>query len=240
MNAISQRLNIPPVTLGYMAICIVLFLVTTNPSTFTLSNSSLASYLWLYPEGMHLPLGVLTGLTFSFLHLNLGHIAMNLFMLWFVGSAIERQYGSTTYALMIVATSYGSALVVSLLGAGAITVGASGVLYGLFGIALGNAFAYGGETRSLLALIVMNLVYTLISPGVSLWGHVGGLVSGLIIGGLIYLVAQARSTQGWGHPTPLSSGQSLRERLTAVPVQSVLRGGTVALAAVEILAFVLV
>ncbi|MHA2787596.1 rhomboid family intramembrane serine protease [Corynebacterium sp. S7] len=61
------------------------------------------------------------------------------------------------------------------------TAGASGALYALMAVLIAVASRRSADLRAPLVLLVMNVLYTLISPGVSLWGHLGGLIAGALM-----------------------------------------------------------
>ncbi|HEX2507482.1 MAG TPA: rhomboid family intramembrane serine protease [Miltoncostaeaceae bacterium] len=120
-------------------------------------------------------------ITGGFLHAGLIHIAFNMYLLWILGAALERFAGSLRFlAIYFVALLWGSAGAL-LLSPDSHTVGASGAVFGLMaalfllerqkGIAL-----LGGSVG---ALLVINLVFTFAFPGVSIGGHVGGILGGL-------------------------------------------------------------
>ena len=120
-------------------------------------------------------------ITGGFLHAGLIHIAFNMYLLWILGGALERFAGSLRFlAIYFVALLWGSAGAL-VLSPDSHTVGASGAVFGLMaalfllerqkGIAL-----LGGSVG---ALLVINLVFTFAFPGVSIGGHVGGILGGL-------------------------------------------------------------
>src|SRR3546814_4426532 len=66
----------------------------------------------------------------------------------------------------------------------ALTVGAAGAVFGLFGYAVVGQFVRGINPlqTGLGAVILINLAFTFLVPGISIGGHVGGLLGGLIAG----------------------------------------------------------
>lgn len=177
-----------------VALCAVIYLLTSVQSLNFLSptrGSSLAHLLWLVSPEVAPGLGmgdVYRGLTFSFVHSSVDHIFFNALMLWIFGAAIEARYGSAAMAAMIVATSFGSAIAISWLSPMSVTVGASGVIYGLMAIACGMVARNKWKLRPIMVLIAINLGFSVISPGVSLSGHLGGLCAGAIIAVVIAAV----------------------------------------------------
>jgi membrane associated rhomboid family serine protease len=120
-------------------------------------------------------------ITSAFLHANLIHIAFNMYFLWFVGSAVEQALGRGRFILIYVVSALAGS-------AGALvwtptqpTVGASGALFGLLGAALilerQRNFVLGG---SAMALIVINLILSFSLSNISVGGHIGGLIGGVL------------------------------------------------------------
>jgi len=123
-----------------------------------------------------------------------------MFVLWYVGSPVEQAIGRGRFlALYLVSGLAGSAgaLVVS---PDAVTVGASGAIFGVLGAALvlerqGN-YVLGGQA---LGLIVINLVITFIMPStISVGGHVGGLAGGAV--SMLALSRLGRTHAIYGRP----------------------------------------
>jgi membrane associated rhomboid family serine protease len=117
-------------------------------------------------------------LTSTFLHGNLVHVGLNMLVLWIIGPAIEDYFGHARYALLyLVSGLAGSAG--ALLWSDAPTVGASGAIWGVMGAALilesRRIWVFGGQA---MGLVLFNLVITFLIPGISIGGHIGGLVGG--------------------------------------------------------------
>lgn len=120
-------------------------------------------------------------LTAAFLHGNLLHIGMNMFVLWMIGTPVEDAIGRGRFiALYLVAGLAGSAGAL-LFEPGAITVGASGAIFGILGAALilewQRSYVLGGQA---LGLIVFNVIFTFAIPNISIGGHLGGLAGGAL------------------------------------------------------------
>jgi membrane associated rhomboid family serine protease len=128
-------------------------------------------------------------LTGMFLHASLLHIAFNGYALYIVGGVVESELGRWRFlALYLVTGLVGSAAVYMFSGVFEPTIGASGAIFGLFGVFAAynfrrrdNAF-YAARLRSMLTVIVINLLFTFFLPGISKAGHIGGLVCGLLLG----------------------------------------------------------
>lgn len=121
-------------------------------------------------------------ITAGFLHLSWLHIIFNMIALWVLGQLCERLVGSwrflLVYGVSLLAGSFG-ALVVD---PHASSAGASGAIFGLFGLLIVGAHARGIDLRrsGLLTWLILDLVFTFTIPGISVGAHVGGLIGGLV------------------------------------------------------------
>ncbi len=137
-------------------------------------------------------------ITNVFLHGGLLHIAFNMWCLWNLGALCESLYGRWTYATIYLICGLGASLASAAWHPFIPSVGASGAIFGLAG-ALIAAFKLGefsvprsalsGTLRSLGAFVVYNLIFGAVIPGIDNTAHIGGLVTGLILGALIALLA---------------------------------------------------
>jgi len=137
-------------------------------------------------------------LTYMFLHGGLFHIAMNMWCLWNLGTLCESLYGRWTYAAVYLITGIAGGLTSVAWNPGVLSVGASGALFGLSG-ALISSFYLGefslsgisikSTLSSLLFFCGFSLFFGSVFPGIDNGCHVGGLISGLILGALIARVA---------------------------------------------------
>ena len=135
-------------------------------------------------------------LTSAFIHLGFGHLAFNMFALNLIGGVLEQMYGRVEYLVIYLLCAAGGSVLTMLLAPGQAAAGASGAIFGLFGLAFvvprRHRVATTREARAVLgqagSLLAINLVFTFLIPGISWTGHVGGLLVGAAIG---YLVAPA-------------------------------------------------
>lgn len=137
-------------------------------------------------------------LTCVFVHAGIIHIAFNMWCLWNLGALCESLYGRWTYAAVYLICGIGASLTSAGWNPYRASVGASGAIFGLAG-ALIAAFKLGefsvprsalsGTLRSLGGFVVYNLIFGAIIPGIDNTAHVGGLITGLIVGALIALIA---------------------------------------------------
>jgi rhomboid protease GluP len=121
-----------------------------------------------------------------FLHASILHIGFNMYALFVLGTGLERFYGHKRFLALYLLSGF-SGVVASFLFSPGPSLGASTAIFGLLGAQ--GVFFYqnreiiGSAARSSLANVVtiaaINLVIGL-SPGIDNWGHMGGLVGGII------------------------------------------------------------
>jgi membrane associated rhomboid family serine protease len=116
--------------------------------------------------------------TAAFLHYGLFHLALNMISLLVFGSELERLLGRGRYLTVYLVSIAGGAAAIQLFGNpfGQVA-GASTAIYGLMGAFGVVLVQQRQDLRGLLTLLGINLVISFL-PGVSLIGHLGGLVGG--------------------------------------------------------------
>jgi membrane associated rhomboid family serine protease len=136
-------------------------------------------------------------LTNVFVHGGIIHIAFNMWALWNLGMLCESLYGRWTYAAVYLICGVGASLTSAAWDPYRTSVGASGAIFGLAGaliaaLKLGEfsvpRSALTGTLRSLGAFVVYSLLFGFL-PGIDNSAHIGGLITGLIVGTLIALIA---------------------------------------------------
>lgn len=173
-----------PVTVA-LCVLMVLFYVATVAQSLSvvdnLSGSSLADRFILYLPAMSGPFGPLRAVGSAFMHLGPGHLVLNLLLLFLLGREVETSYGARMYLLLWFASAVGASTVTVWMDPLAAVVGASGVAYALMVLFAFLVAQRGGDLRAPIVLILANVAYTLMTPAVSLWGHMGGLLAGLLL-----------------------------------------------------------
>ena len=116
----------------------------------------------------------------AFLHAGIFHLGMNMLLLWFLSQELEPALGRLRFAVLYVVSLLGGALGVMVLDPLAPTVGASGAVFGLMGalIVLQLRAKQNPWQSGIGGLVALNLVLTFLIPGISIGGHIGGLVAG--------------------------------------------------------------
>jgi rhomboid protease GluP len=139
-------------------------------------------------------------LTYMFLHGGLFHIAFNMWALWNLGVLCESLYGRWTFGAIYLLTGIGGGLASVTWNPHVFSVGASGAIFGLAGALIASFYlgefsvpraALSGTLRSLAFFVGFNLFFGGLVRGIDNACHVGGLITGLILGALVARVAPA-------------------------------------------------
>jgi rhomboid protease GluP len=137
-------------------------------------------------------------LTYMFLHGGAMHIFFNMWCLWDLGRLCESLYGRWTFAAIYLITGISGGLASIAWNPRVLSVGASGAIFGLAGALIASFYlgefslprvAISGTLRSLVIFAVFNLGFGQLFGGIDNACHIGGLVSGLILGALIARLA---------------------------------------------------
>lgn len=125
--------------------------------------------------------------TSAFLHGDMLHVGLNLFMLYALGAPLERGIGSLRFALVATGSLLGGALAVVAFDWRQPTLGASGVVMGVAAAYAVALHAQGQDPRQhpTFGLVVLNLAIPLLVPIISFWGHLGGAVGGALLAWLV-------------------------------------------------------
>jgi membrane associated rhomboid family serine protease len=189
-----------PATIALIAINVVVYLVEIAGGAGGLSSPS---GRFVVDYGLYGPF-VSEGewyrlLTSGFLHASLIHVGFNMLLLFFLGRLLEPALGTVRFLAVYFASLLAGSLGVILLDPNALTLGASGAVFGLAGaifvIARGRGMdAIAGQIGF---LIVFNLIFSFSASHSSVGGHLGGLVGGAICG--LVIVAGERGMLGRHH-----------------------------------------
>ena len=122
-------------------------------------------------------------LTAMFLHASPIHIIFNMMSLWWIGGPLEAALGRARYlALYFVSGLAGSALTYLIAAPNQPSLGASGAIFGLFGATAVLMRRLRYDMRPVIALLVINLIFTFGWANIAWQAHIGGLVAGVITG----------------------------------------------------------
>lgn len=126
-----------------------------------------------------------------FLHVGFLHLLMNTFALYYLGTMVEKIYGSFRFLIIYLFAGFFGTLA-SFLFTPSVSAGASGAIFGLFGALLYFGTVYKHLFlrtigMNIISLIFINLCFGFIVPGIDNAGHIGGLFGGFLSANMIQL-----------------------------------------------------
>ncbi|HYG96605.1 MAG TPA: rhomboid family intramembrane serine protease, partial [Solirubrobacterales bacterium] len=173
-----------PATYVLIGLSVIGFLIEIATGSGGFSSGGLSQFMIDF--GLYGPL-VAEGewyrlITSGFLHAGLIHLGFNMFLLFFLGRLLEPALGTPRFLVLYFASLLAGSCGALLVEPDALTIGASGAVFGLaaatFVIARGRGMdAIASEIGF---LILFNLVLGFVVPRISVGGHVGGLVGGAL------------------------------------------------------------
>lgn len=187
------------VTSAIIAINILMFIISVFLSKSILDINNYV----LYELGASFKPAVQQGqlhrlITAMFLHGGLVHIAFNMYALFILGTMIEKLYGSFNYFIIYFISGLCSSILSVMLSVTmTISVGASGAIFGLLGAAL--VFGYRNKNsigkefmKGIIQVIAINIIIGLSIPQIDNFGHIGGLIGGIVISFIISTTLKKR------------------------------------------------
>lgn len=199
-----------PVTFAIVGLCIAAFiaeiiggadLLDGRPAGSVLIDGGLIAYALEGFGGQEI--GVAEGepyriVTSAFLHSGLPHLALNMFALFILGRLLEPAIGSLRFAGIYLVSILAGSCGALLLDPNQLTVGASGGVFGMMAAAFLIARHRGlDELASQIGFfVVLNLVFTFSVPGISIGGHLGGLIGGALAALLMTRLERRRVANG--------------------------------------------
>ncbi len=186
------------VSLALIVINVVVFVLTDLARVDVISAAGVMSAYDVLDAGTVYP-GVVEGgywrlLTSAFLHASILHIAFNMYALYLFGPFVEEALGTRRFIVAYVTMAVvASVFVYWLSDPRGFTVGASGAVFGLFGLALVLLVHRKQDVRALLVLLAINALIST-QGNISWQGHLGGFVAGLVLGLAVALPPRQRRT----------------------------------------------
>ena len=191
----------PVVTYSLVAVCVAVWLMQLA-TPVVMQAGSFAPVL-----GFAEPWRFLTA---AFLH-SPGqpmHIVFNMLCLWQLGQFLEPALGRARFFAAYMLSALGGSVGFMWISAGVTspsttwwtyTVGASGAVFGLFGMVLLIIRHLGGSTGGLVALLAINAALPIFVRGIAWQAHVGGFITGALIAGALIATRKSRSqVLQWG------------------------------------------
>jgi membrane associated rhomboid family serine protease len=177
-----------PVTLAIIGLTTAISLAALTPQ----GERALLPALWLDKPG------VADGeywrlLTVTLVHGNLLHLGFNMYALWLAGPIVERFYGALAYLLIYLLCAAAGSVASFVFGGDVPSVGASGAVFGLFGVLIAASRAHDPavdrRTRAILGqlapLVLLNLAFGFFTDTIDNAAHIGGLLAGFWLGALM-------------------------------------------------------
>ncbi len=178
--------SLPPVTAGILAIITAIF-VLARIMMLRFEDPVVVSILL----GSYYKILIVANyefqrfLTAGFIHIDFLHFFMNSVALINLGLVVERIYGSKRFLIIFIVSVIMGSLFVFVGQGNGVVLGASGGLYGL----MGALFVYAFESQLIkqpairnqfMRIMLVNLLISLM-PSISLLGHLGGLIAGVLL-----------------------------------------------------------
>ncbi|CAN5717314.1 hypothetical protein BH23CHL7_BH23CHL7_21410 [soil metagenome] len=183
-------------------------------------------------------------LTVALVHGGLIHLAFNMYALFIVGPLVEAMYGRRLFlAFYLLAALAGSAA--SFLTLPNTSVGASGAIFGLFGLLAVANWVHkpmlgrqaGALARQIGFLIVLNIVIGFTFPGIDNAAHLGGLAAGAWLGLIVVPRGAAKLADFWRREQTPGAEASRQGLAPILQVAGVLALGAVILLALSLRPF---
>ena len=184
------------VTLTLIAANVVVFLLTAASGAGVATGSGRSS---IYDNFALIPALVAHGEWWRlgssmFLHYGILHIGFNMWALYVIGTPLEAMLGRLRFAVLYVLAGIGGSILS--FSTGQIltpAAGASGAIFGIFGAFFVILRRRNLETGGILGLIVINLVLSFTFANIDWRGHVGGLVTGGVVGAVFAYAPSGRA-----------------------------------------------
>jgi membrane associated rhomboid family serine protease len=154
--------------------------------------------------------------TSGFMHAGLAHLLFNMFSLYILGSLLEPAIGRVQFAVIYFVSLLCGSLGVLIVSPNEVTVGASGAIFGLMGAAIVILRNRGFDVMGsgLPFWLGLNLVLTFGVSGISIGGHIGGLIGGTLCAAVMYELP--RYVRGLPRYAPTVLGAALGAGAVAV------------------------
>jgi rhomboid protease GluP len=185
----------PYITMGIIAINIIMYIVTAY-LTYTYAKGGIfdsdtrvlillgAKVNELIAEGQYFRL-----ISCMFLHGGILHLGVNMYSLYAIGPMVETVYGKVKYITIYFVAGICSSIF-SYIFSTNVSIGASGAIFGLLGAVLVFAIKSKGQTgnafiKNIISVIIVNIFIGMTLPNIDNFGHVGGLLGGMLISFLV-------------------------------------------------------
>ena len=209
VNNLNQDISVTQVLI-FVNTLVFVIMYFFNFQEYFINNFSSMGYIWepSFKEGYYRKTTetIFTAshcyrlVTANYLHGGLMHIMFNMIALYSLGEVIEKIIGKAKFFAVYTFSGLGGTILSSSMNiylepnSLSLSVGASGAVFGIAGCLVvlaiyrrnkGIDFLYRINYQPLVVMLGLNLVMGQMVDGIDNWGHIGGLVTGLLIG-LLY------------------------------------------------------
>lgn len=223
---VSMPSSVPYVTYSIVGVTTAIYLIQLA-SVYFFGYANAGSQIdWLEAYGARINVFIRAGelwrlITPALLHASIPHILFNMYALVVFGAGLERNFGHGRFLTLYVLGAFTGNVLSFLLSSG-YSVGASTAIFGLIGAEgiflyqnrklFGNQF--GRAIGNIVFIVAINLFLGL-TPGIDIWGHIGGLLGGLIFA---WFAGPRFEMEGIYPSLRLADTREMREILTGVAV----------------------
>jgi rhomboid protease GluP len=174
----SEDLKHAKLSIALITINFICFIIFESPI-----GEQYAFYFEQYNERILNDLEIWRLFTSMFLHADVMHLFSNIFALFLFGALVEREFSKTYYLIIyFISGLVGNIFTLLLFPPNTISLGASGAIFGLIGTAF-VIIALDNPQLFLFALVyVAFFLLSSFAPGINLWAHLFGLISGVALG----------------------------------------------------------
>jgi membrane associated rhomboid family serine protease len=169
-----------PITSALLIVNVLIWLGQISPLGYIFTNQFFFAPVLAIVEPWRM-------LTAGFVHDWSGpmHILFNSYAIWLFGRALEPMLGPLRFLILYITSIIGGSVAVLWLSDPQMpVVGASGALFGLMAAYFVVIRTLGGNGSQIFILIAINFALGFVVSGISWQGHLGGMVTGLVIAGI--------------------------------------------------------
>ena len=186
---VSLPASVPWVTYTIIGITVAVYLLQLASDLFL--GPSPIGINWLEYLGAKFNVFIRAGQLWRFftpmlLHASLMHIGFNMYALYAFGTGLEQRFGRRRFFLLYILSGFAGS-VMSFLFTSGYSIGASGAIFGLIGaegvFLYQNRKLFGAQAMKAMQNVIFVVAFNLIlglQPRIDNWGHIGGLLGGLI------------------------------------------------------------
>lgn len=179
----------PLITYIIIALCVIVYIVTSILSNDFLNNSTEVLYMCgglINKNNFYSNIEFIRLFSSMFLHASFIHLACNMYSLYMIGPQLESFFGKFKFTIIYIMSGViGGLLSMLFQQDNVISVGASGAIFGLLGSLLYFGYYYrvylGNAISSyILPIIILNFIIGYMISGVNVVAHFGGLIGGVL------------------------------------------------------------